>query len=160
MLELTSTKVRPGPRVAVFESGDLAAQVALGREVVSLLVRHALGPSGVNDAFGEAIVGVMLPMLAMCCRTGGLDLAYLREIADEIGKPDRAQPPDMPTLMLSSMILTQLRVLADLGIMVDLDGMAKVPRALRPAVVAAIQGPGAPFELRLARGAIPLPPVT
>ena len=160
MLELTPTKVKPGPRIAVFESGDHAAQVEFGREVVSLLVRHALGPAGVGDAFGQAIVRVMLPILAMCCRTEGQDLAYLMEIADEMENPDRAQPPDMPTLMISSLVLTQLRVLADLGILVDLAGMAKVPRALRPAVIAAIQGPGAPFELRLAKGAIPLPPVT
>ncbi len=45
MLELTSTKVRPGPASAVFDSEDPIAQVNLGRAIVNVSLQHAMSRS-------------------------------------------------------------------------------------------------------------------
>jgi len=144
MLSVTSTKVRPGPTGTVFESDDPVAQVLLGRSIVNLLLLQALSRlTAVED--GRSQIGiVMLRLFALLCRPDGHDLGYLRDIAGRL--PDALRdgdPSEQGTALACSAILREMRMLCQFGLVTDVDGIAGVPAALRPAVVASINGPWA-----------------
>jgi len=144
MLSVTNTKVRPGPTGTVFESDDPVAQVRLGRSIVNLLLLQALSrPPAVQD--GRSQIGiVMLRLFALLCRPDGHDLGYLRDIAGRL--PDALRdgdPTEQGTALACSAILREMRMLCQFGLVTDVDGIAGVPAALRPAVVASINGPWA-----------------
>ena len=144
MLSVTNTKVRPGPTGTVFESDDRVAQVRLGRSIVNLLLLQALSRlPAVED--GRSQIGiVMLRLFALLCRPDGHDLGYLRDIAGRL--PDALRdgdPTEQGTALACSAILREMRMLCQFGLVTDVDGIAGVPAALRPAVVASINGPWA-----------------
>ena len=53
-------------------------------------------------------------------------------------------------------VLDNLQMLAAFGLIPSTRGRVSIPEELRPAVVQAIDAPGAPIEIRLAAGAVPL----
>ena len=144
MLSVTTTKVRPGPTGTVFESGDPVAQVLLGRSIVNLLLLQALSrPPAVQD--GRSQIGIiMLRLFALLLRPDGHDLGDLRDIATRL--PDALRdgdPTEQSTALACSATLREMRMLCQFGLVTDVDGIAGVPAALRPAVVASINGPWA-----------------
>jgi len=148
MLSLTNTKVRPGPTGTVFESDDAVAQVHLGRSIVNLLLLHAISRSPTVETAGPQISTIMLELFALLCRSAGHDLGYLREIDGRLASALRdGNAAERTEVLLASAILREMRALDQFGLLVDVDGIARVPAGLRPAVVASITGPGAPLAV-------------
>ena len=157
MLELTSTKVRPGPASAVFDSEDPIAQVNLGRAIVNVLLQQALSRSPFVDELKPAIVTVTIPLLAMLCRPTGQDIGYLRDIrATRFDTTTNDDSVDRIASHVCSAILLELRALDHFGLITEFERKPLVPAGLRPAVVAAINGPGAPFSLEYTEFAVPV----
>src|SRR6478672_8428077 len=141
MLSLTNTKVRPGPTGTVFESDDAVAQVHLGRSIVNLLLLHAISRSPTVETAGPQISTIMLELFALLCRSAGHDLGYLREIDGRLASALRdGNAAERTEVLLASAILREMRALDQFGLLVDVDGIARVPAGLRPAVVASITG--------------------
>jgi len=143
MLSLTRTKVRPGPTGTVFESDDPVAQVHLGRAIVNLLLLPALSrPPTVEDG-GPAIGAIMLQLFAVLCRPEGQDLGYLRDLDGRLCRALRdGDAAERGAVLLASAVLRELRVLGQFGLLSDVDGTARIPTGLQPAVAASINGPG------------------
>ena len=157
MLSLTNTKVRPGPTGTVFESDDAVAQVHLGRSIVNLLLLHAISRSPTVETAGPQISTIMLELFALLCRSAGHDLGYLREIDGRLASALRdGNAAERTEVLLASAILREMRALDQFGLLVDVDGIARVPAGLRPAVVASITGPGAPLAVVHDRLAVPV----
>jgi len=148
MLSLTNTRVRPGPTGTVFESDDPVAQVHLGRSIVNLLLLHALSRSPVVETAGPQISTMMLELFALLCRPEGHDLGYLREVDSRLASALRdGDAAERSAVLLASAVLREMRALDQFGLVSDVNGIARVPAGLRPAVVASITGPGAPLAV-------------
>jgi hypothetical protein len=148
MLSLTSTKVRPGPTGTVFESDDPVAQVHLGRSIVNVLLLHTLSRYPAVENAAPQIGRIMLRLFALLCRPEGQDLGYLRKIDDRLASALRdGDAAERSAVLLASAILREMRVLDQFGLVSDVDGLARVPAGLRPAVVASINGPEAPLAV-------------
>ena len=157
MLSPSSTKVRPGPTGTVFESEDPVAQVRLGRSIVNLLLMQALSRSPIARDSTVPINTILIQLVAACCRPEGQDLAHLRDFDSRIIRVMReGNAAEQGTVLLCSAMLREMRTLTQFGLLTDLDGFAQVPAGLRPAVVAAIQGPGAPVAIEYQRSAVPI----
>jgi hypothetical protein len=157
MLSLTTTKVRPGPTGSVFESDDPVAQVHLGRSIVNLLLLHALSRSPSVENAQPQISAIMLPLFALLCRPEGQDLGCLREIDGRLARALRAgDAAERGAALQCSAVLRELRALGQFGLLIDVDGTAQVPAGLRPAVVASINGPGAPLAVDHDTMAVPV----
>jgi hypothetical protein len=158
MLSLTTAKVRPGPTGTVFESDDPVAQVHLGRSIVNLLLLHAFSRSPVVETAGQQVSTIMLQLFALLCRPEGQDLGYLREVDGRLARALRdGDAAERSAVLLASAILREMRVLDQFGLLIDVDGIARVPTGLRPAVVASINGPGAPLAVDHDTQAVPVP---
>jgi hypothetical protein len=154
MLEVTSTKVRPGPTAAVFDADDPIAQVKLGRWIVDVLLNHALSRFQLPEVLQPAVVSITLPLLAMLCRPQGQDIGYLRAIdARRFAGTDFVE---RVAAGVCSAILLELRALDHWGLVTDFDTTPRIPAALRPAVAAVINGPEAPLSVQQAKFSIPL----
>jgi hypothetical protein len=154
MLEVTSTKVRPGPTAAVFDADDPIAQVKLGRWIVDVLLNHALSRFQLPEVLQPAVVSITLPLLAMLCRPQGQDIGYLRAIdAKRFAGDDFVE---RVAAGVCSAILLELRALDHWGLVTDFDGIPRIPAALRPAVAAVINGPAAPLSVEQAKFSVPL----
>ncbi len=157
MLELTSTKVRPGPAAATFDSEDWIAQVNLGRAIVNVLLQHSLSRSPFVDELKPAVMAVMILLLAVLCRPTGQDIGYLRDIdAQRFDTTTHADAIDRMARHVCSNILFEIRALDHLGLVTEFDRTPLVPAGLRPAVVAAIHGAGAPLSVEHTEFAVPL----
>lgn len=157
MLELTSTKVRPGPASAVFDSEDRIAQVDLGRLIVNVLLQHALSRSPFVAELKPAVATVTVWLLAMLCRPTGLDIGYLRDFsAKRFGTTTHDDSVDRIASHVFSAILMEVRALDYFGLITEFDRRPLVPAGLRPAVVAAIHGPGAPLSVEFTEFAVPI----
>jgi hypothetical protein len=157
MLSLTTAKARPGPTGTVFESDDPVAQVHLGRSIVNLLLLHAISRSPVVETAGPQIGTIMLQLFALLCRPEGEDLGYLRGIDGRLARALRdGDAAERSAVLLASAVLREMRVLDQFGLLTDVDGIARVPAGLRPAVVASINGPGAQVAVDHDRLAVPV----
>lgn len=156
MLALTSTKIRPGPAAATFDSEDWIAQVNLGRSIVNVFLQHSLSRTPFIDELQPAIMTVMLPLLAVLCRPTGQDIGYLRDIREHQFDTPAHDDPDRIARNVCASILTEIRALDHWGLVTEFDRTPLVPAGLRPAVVAAIHGPGAPLSVEYTEFAVPL----
>jgi len=157
MLSLTTTKVRPGPTGSVFESDDPVAQVHLGRSIVNLLLLHTLSRYPADEHADPQIGRIILRLFAHLCRPEGHDLGYFREIEGRLPRALReGNAAERSAVLLASAILREMRVLDQFGLLSDVDGLARVPAGLRPAVVASINGPEMALAVVHDRLAVPV----
>ena len=70
-----------------------------------------------------------------------------RSTADSPVRCATATPPSGVRCCWLRPILREMRALDQFGLLIDVDGIARVPAGLRPAVVASITGPGAPLAV-------------
>jgi len=99
----------------------------------------------------------MLQLFALLCRPDGQDLGYLREMDGKLARAMRdGDAAERSAVLVCSAILREMRLLDQFGLLIDVDGIAQVPNGLRPAVVASINGPGAPFVIEHDKSAVPV----
>ncbi len=155
-IDIATTKVYPGADVAVFTDGDTPTRVGYARDAVKLLLDQLIAPGDELSEVTSAVIGLLLPVLASLCRPEGADLTPLRTLAD----PKLASVPvalsDALSRILFTLVLNIVEMLREWGLVSTVGTTESVPPLLRPAVVQAIHGPGAPFSLRLEPGAVPL----
>ena len=121
------------------------------------MLLHAISRSPTVETAGPQISTIMLELFALLCRPEGHDLGYLREIDDRLVSALRdGNAAERSEVLLASAILREMRALDQFGLLVDVDGIARVPAGLRPAVVASITGPGAPLAVVHDRLAVPV----
>ena len=154
MIDISTTKARPGPNSDIFRTADLPAQITCARDAVDMLIDSLIDVSEEMSELDTAVVGLLLALLASLCRPAGADLAEFRSLARPGVEP--ADFAETISRILFVIVINIVDMLAAWGFVTEDDGITSVPPALRPAVVQAIYAPGSPFSIRLEPAAIPL----
>ena len=120
----------------------------------SMFCWTVMSRSQLPEGLQPAVLSITVPLLTLLCRPQGQDIGYLRAIDAK-----RSAGNDFVERVAASMcsaILLELRALDHWGLVTDFDGTPRIPPALRPAVAAVINGPGAPLSVEQAKSSVPL----
>jgi len=156
MIDISTTKARPGPNSDVFDTADLPTQILCAREAVDLLLEGLVDSGDEPSELDQAVAALLLPVLAVMCRPEGVDLSQLRSLARAAPDEKGADYSQAVTRILLSLVLNIIAMLEGWGLLVVADGRTSIPPALRPALVQAIKPPDALFSIVLDPGAVPL----
>ena len=144
-----------GPRADLLDGPATPERVLLARELVDLVISDVLVRTADPTATEIAAYAATLPVLVTMCSDRGQDLAALPpEPVDELD--DDATEDEETRALLSVLVFDKLRLLQAFGLVPTGTGPVAVPAGLRPAVVASINAPSAPFRISPEPGAVPL----
>lgn len=144
-----------GPRADLIDGPASPERVLLGRELVDLLISDVLVRTADPSATEIASYAATLPVLVALCSEQGQDLAVLPpepigDLADDATEDEETQA------LLSVLVFDKLRLLQTFGLVPTGTGPVAIPEGLRPAVVASINAPSAPFRIDAEPGAVPV----
>lgn len=144
-----------GPRADLLDGPATPERVLLGRALVDLVISDVLVRTADPTATEIAAYAATLPVLVTLCSERGQDLAVLPpepigDLADDATEDEETQA------LLSVLVFDKLRLLQAFGLVPAGTGPVAIPVGLRPAVVASINAPSAPFRIDAEPGAVPL----
>lgn len=145
-----------GPQADLLDGPASTAAIQLARELIDRVISAVMGRWADPEAIDIALHAATLAVVVALCRPAGYRTDALP--AD----PRRTDPEQWDSgeqverVMVGILVFDNLATLQSLGLLPELRGRASIPEGLRPAVVASIDAPSAPFRLDPAPGAVPV----